>query len=119
MTDNQNWQIHDAQFYDTYEIDDVADEGIGVALLIPLDDEFKNDGAFRIVLFGHENETVSIPAADIYAQLPDLLAGAVIHFPAESASTLLQANCTACPWRDVNDAIRNVHSFIVTPCTGD
>jgi hypothetical protein len=110
MDSPPDWSVQETTFYTSYESEDSADEGIGATLLIPLDPDHKNDGSFRVVIHGCEDETVSIPAEDLFPDLPDSLSGTLLHLPTDSASTMIQANSTACPWLDVIETIRKVRS---------
>ena len=103
-----DWQVRPSTEYATYEEENTADAGLGVSLLIPLDNNGKNNGEFRLHIFGGEEEEVCVPAADVYYDLPPQLAGSMLHFPCSSAKTLIPANCTACPWQDANTLIRKV-----------
>jgi len=79
-------------------MDCTEDTSISVALLIPLDKEHKTNGAFRLVVFGGNGESVPILAEDLFKDLPSRLR--------------LPDNSTACPWSDVELLIRNGHITI-------
>ena len=106
MSTNQEWQVHDLALYPTYQLEDTEDVGLSVSLLIPLDAHNNNSGEFRLVLYGGDNDTVSIAAASVFPNLPPPIADTTLHFPCSSARTLIPDNSTACHWRGVETMIR-------------
>jgi hypothetical protein len=70
MASNMSWQVQDLSCYNSFKMDATQDTSLSVALLIPLDDEHKTTGAFRLVIFGGGAESVPINAEEVFSGLP-------------------------------------------------
>jgi hypothetical protein len=112
MSSNMSWQVQNLDCYSSFSMDCTEDTSISVALLIPLDKEHKTNGAFRLVVFGGNGESVPILAEDLFKDLPDPLKGLYLNLPCSTSRLRLPDNSTACPWSDVELLIRNVHITI-------
>jgi hypothetical protein len=58
-------------------MDNMADADLTVSLLIPLDSAHRNNGAFRIITYGGETDTVPILVEDLFPSPPRLTQGSV------------------------------------------
>jgi hypothetical protein len=103
-----SWQVQDLSCYNSFEMEASQDTSLSVSLLIPLDEEHKSTGAFRLVIFGGDSESVPILAEDVFADLPEPLHGLYLNLPCSSSRLRLPDNCTACLWVDAEQLIRNV-----------
>ena len=108
MASNMSWQVQDLSGYNSFEMEAAQDSSLSVSLLIPLDEEHKSTGAFRLVIFGGDSESVPILAEDVFADLPEPLHGLYLNLPCSSSRLRLPDNCTACLWVDAEQLIRNV-----------
>ena len=86
---HHDWQVHALSDYDTFQLDDTEELGMGLSMLVPLDAHHKSNGAFRMVLYGGDNENVNIPAAAVFPNLPPPIADTFLSFPCSSARTLI------------------------------
>jgi hypothetical protein len=68
--EDYEWQVNDLHLYKTYTVEDTQDASFGISLLIPLDATNRNNGSFRLVLFGGGTETIQLQATDIFSGLP-------------------------------------------------
>jgi hypothetical protein len=109
MASNMSWQVQDLSCYNTFEMDATQDTSLSVSLLIPLDDEHKTTGAFRLVIFGGGAESVPINAEEVFSELPVALQGLYLNLPCSSSRLRLPDNSTACLWADAEELIRNVN----------
>jgi hypothetical protein len=108
MASNMSWQVQDLSCYNSFEMEASQDTSLSVSLLIPLDEEHKSTGAFRLVIFGGDSESVPILAEDVFTDLPEPLHGLYLNLPCSSSRLRLPDNCTACLWVDAEQLIRNV-----------
>jgi hypothetical protein len=109
MASNMSWQVQDLASYNSYEMDGMQDTSLSVSLLIPLDSEHKNTGAFRLVVYGGDAESVPVAAADLFNDLPEALQGLYLNLPCSTSRLRLPENSTACAWADAEQLIRNVN----------
>jgi hypothetical protein len=111
MASNMSWQVQDLSCYNTFEMNATQDTSLSVSLLIPLDDEHKTNGAFRLVIFGGGGgaESVPINAEEVFSDLPVALQGLYLNLPCSSSRLRLPDNSTACLWADAEELIRNVN----------
>ena len=103
-----SWQVQDLSCYNSFEMEASQDTSLSVSLLIPLDEEHKSTGAFRLVIFGGDSESVPILAEDVFTDLPEPLHGLYLNLPCSSSRLRLPDNCTTCLWVDAEQLIRNV-----------
>jgi hypothetical protein len=106
MADHQ-WQIYDQAYYQTYAVENPADDAFGISILVPLDAANHSTGAFRIVIYGGDEESVCIPAEEIFPDAAEALQGFFLNFPGSASSIIFPENATACNWEDVELLIRN------------
>ncbi len=106
-----SWQVYDLAHYETFAMDNTVDTDLTVSLLIPLDSAHRNNGAFRIITYGGETETVPILVEDLFPSPPDSLKGLSVNVPCSTACISFPANCTAGWWEDVETMIRNVEQI--------
>ncbi len=104
-----SWQVQDLSCYNTFEMDATQDTSLRVSLLIPLDDEHKTNGAFRLVIFGDGAEYVPFNAEEVFSDLPVALQGLYLNLLCSSSRLRLPDNSTACLWADAEELIRNVN----------
>jgi hypothetical protein len=109
MASNMSWQVQDLASYNSYEMDGMQDTSLSVSLLIPLDSDHKNTGAFRLVVYGGDAESVPVAAADLFHDLPEALQGLYLNLPCSTSRLRLPENSTACAWADAEQLIRNVN----------
>jgi hypothetical protein len=102
-----SWQVYDLAHYETFSMDYMADAGLTVSLLIPLDNSHRNNGAFRVTVHGGETETVPILVEDIFPCPPDSIKNLYVNVPCYSSSLSFPANSMAGSWQDVESMIRN------------
>lgn len=107
MDTNQQWQVYSLDAYATFQMDDTEDVGFAFALLIPLDNTHKSNGAFRVLLFGGQNEPVTIEAHTLFPNLPPPIADASLHIPCGAETISFPDNCTASQWGDAETLIRH------------
>jgi hypothetical protein len=107
-----SWQVYDLAHYETFSMDYMADAGLTVSLLIPLDNSHRNNGAFRVTVHGGETETVPILVEDIFPSPPDSIKCLYVNVPCYSSSLSFPANSMAGSWQDVESMIRNVYKRI-------
>jgi hypothetical protein len=106
-----SWQVYDLTHYETFAMDNMADADLTVSLLIPLDSAHRNNGAFRIVTYGGETETVPILVEDLFPSPPDSLKGLYVNVPCSTACISFPVNSTASWWEDIESMIRNVEKM--------
>jgi hypothetical protein len=104
-----SWQVYDLAHYETFSMDYMADAGLTVSLLIPLDNSHRNNGAFRVTVHGGETETVPILVEDIFPCPPDSIKNLYVNVPCYSSSLSFPANSMAGSWQDVESMIRNAY----------
>jgi hypothetical protein len=109
MASNISWQVHDLSYYQTFEMDHTADTALSVSLLIPLNSDHRNTGEFRLVIFGGDTESVPVPAADLFKDLPTQLRSLYLNLPCSASRLRLPDNSTACLWADAELLIRKVN----------
>jgi hypothetical protein len=109
MTEVAPWQVYDQAYYATYAADESADTDPGVSLLIPLDAANRSNGAFRLSLFGGDNDTIRIPAEDVFPETGESIRHLSLNFPFSASKIQFPENSTACHWEDVVTMIRNVN----------
>ncbi|MFN9952710.1 MAG: hypothetical protein ACK55I_06395, partial [bacterium] len=112
------WQVHSLSHYNTFQLEDAQDMGLSVALLIPLDDAHKNNGSFKIHLFGGEDENISIQTTEIFPKVPAALANSRLNFPFNPSQQLIPDNCMAGTWRDAVTMISQ-NNITVTDSEGE
>jgi hypothetical protein len=110
-TNDYEWQVNDLHYYKTYTVEDSQDVSHSISLLVPLDAANRNNGSFRLVLFGGIPENIQIPTADIFPSLPDSLQATIINIPCDTSRIIFPENSTACNWMDAVEMIRNVNSY--------
>ena len=108
MAHSFNWQVQDLSHYDTFSLNFTEDTSLGASLLIPLDSNHRNTGAFRLVIYGGDVGTVPFAIEEVFPDVPDQLKGLFLNLPCSSEKLRLPNNCTACQWEDVTLMIRNV-----------
>jgi hypothetical protein len=81
MASNMSWQVQDIRSYNSFEMDGTQDTSLSVSLLIPLDNNHKTTGAFRLVVYGGDAESVPVAAGDLFKDLPDALKGTIPEPP--------------------------------------
>jgi hypothetical protein len=104
-----SWQVYDLAHYETFSMDYMADAGLTVSLLIPLDNSHRNNGAFRVTVHGGETETVPILVEDIFPCPPDSIKNLYVNVPCYSSSLSFPANSMAGSWQDMESMIRNAY----------
>ena len=109
MALNMSWQVQNLDCYSSFTMDCTEDTALSVALLIPLDKDHKTTGAFRLVVFGGNGDSVPILAEDLFNDLPDPLQGLYLNLPCSTSRLRLPDNSTACLWADAELLIRNVN----------
>jgi hypothetical protein len=109
MTTNMSWQVQNLDCYSSFMMDCTEDTALSVVLLIPLDREHKTNGAFCLVVFGGDRESVPILAEDLFKDLPDSLKGLYLNLPCSTLRLKLPDNFTACTWANAELLIRNVN----------
>ena len=109
MASNMSWQVQDIRSYNSFEMDGTQDTSLSVSLLIPLDNNHKTTGAFRLVVYGGDAESVPVAAGDLFKDLPDALQGLYLNLPCSTSRLRLPDNSTACVWADAEQLIRNVN----------
>jgi hypothetical protein len=112
MAHSFNWQVQDLSHYDTFSLNFTEDTSLGASLLIPLDSQHRNTGAFRLVIYGGETGSVPFPLEEVFPCIPDQLKGLFLNLPCSSERLRLPNNCTACQWEDVTLMIRNVKQSV-------
>jgi hypothetical protein len=95
MVSNMSWQVQDLSCYNSFEMEASQDTSLSVSLLIPLDEEHKTTGAFRLVIFGGDSESVPIHAEDVFTDLPEPLHGLYLNLRAQPRGSASQT--TALP----------------------
>jgi hypothetical protein len=118
MESPMEWQVHSLSHYNTFQLEDAQDMGLSVALLIPLDDAHKNNGSFKIHLFGGEDENISIQTTEIFPKVPAALANSRLNFPFNPSQQLIPDNCMAGTWRDAVTMISQ-NNITVTDSEGE
>jgi hypothetical protein len=88
-------------------VENPADDAFGISILVPLDAANHSTGAFRIVIYGGDEENVCIPAEEIFPEAVEALQGLFLNFPGSASSIIFPENATACNWEDVELLIRN------------
>jgi hypothetical protein len=109
MASNMSWQVQDLASYNSFDMDGMQDTSLSVSLLIPLDSDHKNTGAFRLVVYGGDAESVPVAAADVFHDLPEALQGLYLNLPCSTSRLRLPENSSACAWADAEQLIRNVN----------
>jgi hypothetical protein len=110
MANSTVWQVQDLTQYNNFSLHHTQDTALSASLLIPLDSHHRHTGAFRLVVYGGDVETVPIPLEDVFPAVPDQLKGLFLNLPCSSDRLRLPNNSTACPWEDAVLMIRNVKS---------
>jgi hypothetical protein len=118
--ENHDWQVDDLAKYSTWQVDDdeSQDLGMSASLLIPLDNSHRNNGAFRLALYGGDLDTVKISSTDLFHDIPESLQDLSINIPCKTSEIVLPENCTAGPWMDTITLIRNVSLCANYPPSG-
>jgi hypothetical protein len=87
----------------TFSLKFTEDTSLGATLLIPLDSQHRNMGAFRLVIYGKEVGSVPFPLEEVFPSIPDQLKGLFLNLPCSSERPSQQLHSVPVGGRHTHD----------------
>ena len=97
-----DWEVHPAENFASYAVDELVDSPLGVNMLMLLDQDNRSAGSYKLSLFGGGIIEASYPLGNIIPDLPPQFEQLYVHSHFKAHRIVTVANACSTAWRDLD-----------------